>query len=202
MAHALDAVAFLLSETDPGKLGPSAAEVAFVGRSNSGKSTMINALCRKELARASSTPGRTRTINVYQAAPQRRIVDLPGYGFASGPAQSREGWGAMIEGYLTSSRTLAAIFVLVDAKLGPTKLDLEMLNWLQAEGLPWRVVATKTDQVKSSRAFVRRREVAQAVGLAPEALAWVSSQEGTGIGELRNEVAKLLGIAGKKSQTA
>lgn len=198
MAHALDAVQFLLADTDPAKLGPSLAEVAFVGRSNSGKSTMINALCRKDLARTSNTPGRTRTINVYEAAPQRRIVDLPGYGFATGPASSREGWGAMIEGYLKGSKTLVAIFVLVDAKLGPTKLDLEMLNWLQAGSLPWRVIATKTDQVKSSRALVRRREVAQAVGLMPEAMAWVSSQEGTGISELRNEVAKLIGIAGRK----
>ncbi|MCR4294307.1 MAG: ribosome biogenesis GTP-binding protein YihA/YsxC, partial [Elusimicrobia bacterium] len=154
---------------------------------------------RKDLARTSNTPGRTRTINVYEAAPQRRIVDLPGYGFATGPASSREGWGAMIEGYLMGSKTLAAIFVLVDAKLGPTKLDVEMLNWLQAERLPLRVVATKVDQVKSSRAFVRRREVAQLVGLTPEALAWVSSQEGTGVGELRNEIAKLIGVAGQKS---
>lgn len=199
MAHALDSVRFLLSDTDPAKLGPSLAEVAFVGRSNSGKSTMINALCRKDLARTSNTPGRTRTINVYEAAPQRRLVDLPGYGFATGPASSREGWGAMIEGYLMGSKTLAAIFVLVDAKLGPTKLDLDMLNWLQAESLPWRVVATKVDQVKPSRAFVRRREVAQAVGMTPEALAWVSSEAGTGIVELRNEVARLIGVAGQKS---
>ncbi len=196
MAHALDAVRFLLSETDPGKLGPSLSEVAFVGRSNSGKSTMLNALCRKDLANTSRTPGRTRTINVYEAAPQRRIVDLPGYGFAAGPAQEREGWGAMIEGYLIGSKTLAAIFVLVDAKLGPTVLDIKMLRWLQAEGLPWRVVATKTDQVKSSHCLVRRREVAQAVGMAPEALAWVSSREGAGIGELRNEVARLLRLIG------
>ncbi len=199
MAHALDAVRFLLSDTDPAKLGPSLAEVAFVGRSNSGKSTMINALCRKDLARTSNTPGRTRTINVYEAAPQRRLIDLPGYGFASGPAASRAGWGAMIEGYLMGSKTLVAIFVLVDAKLGPQKIDLEMLNWLQAESLPWRVVATKADQVKSSRALVRRREVAQAVGLLPEAMAWVSSEAGTGISELRNEVAKLIGVAGQKS---
>jgi GTP-binding protein len=199
MAHALDAVRFLLSDTDPAKLGISLAEVAFVGRSNSGKSTMINALCRKDLARTSSTPGRTRTINVYEAAPQRRIVDLPGYGFATGPASSREGWGAMIEGYLLTSKTLVAIFVLVDSKLGPTKLDLEMLRWLQSERLPWRVVATKADQVKRSVALNRRREVAQAVGMTPEAMAWVSSQEGTGISELRNEIAKLIGVAGQKN---
>ncbi len=196
MAHSLDAVRFLLSDTDPKKLGLSLAEVAFVGRSNSGKSTMINALCRKDLARTSSVPGRTRTINVYEAAPQRRLVDLPGYGFAAGPGSARAGWGAMIESYLLNGEALVAIFVLVDAKLGPTKLDLEMLNWLQAESLPWRVVATKSDQVKSSRAWVRRREVAQAVGVTPEALAWVSSQEGTGVSELRNEVARLIGVTG------
>lgn len=198
MAHALDSVRFVMSETDPSKLGASLAEVAFVGRSNSGKSTMINALCRKELARASSTPGRTRTINVYEAAPQRRLVDLPGYGFASGPAESRAGWGAMIEGYLLGSKALVAIFVLVDSKLGPTRIDLDMLRWLQSRGLPWRVVATKADQVKPSRASVRRREVAQAVGVAPEALAWVSSQEGDGVSELRNEIARLIGVAGRK----
>lgn len=198
MAHALDSVRFVLSETDPSKLGASLAEVAFVGRSNSGKSTMINALCRKELARTSNTPGRTRTINVYEAAPQRRLVDLPGYGFATGPAQSRAGWGAMIEGYLLGSKSLVAIFVLVDSKLGPTKIDLDMLRWLQSQSLPWRVVATKADQVKPSRALVRRREVAQAVGLTPEAMSWVSSQDGDGISELRNEIAKLIGVAGRK----
>lgn len=192
-----DDVRFLMSETDPARLGESAGEVAFVGRSNSGKSTMINALCRKDMARTSRTPGRTRTINVFGLGTDKRIVDLPGYGFASGPAQSRAGWGAMIEGYLTGCRTLRAIFVLVDAKLGPTKLDIEMLDWLQGEGLPWRLVATKTDQVKSSRALVRRREVAQAAGVTPEALAWVSSQEGTGVKELRLEVIGLLGLSGR-----
>lgn len=194
----LDSVRFLLSETDPKKLGPAEAEVAFVGRSNSGKSTMLNALCRANLARASATPGRTRTINVFEAAPGRRLVDLPGYGFASGPEESRAGWGPMIEGYLIRSPALKAVFTLVDADLGPTKLDHEMLRWLQSRGLPWRVVATKTDRVKPSRAFVRRREVAEACGIAPEALAWVSSKEGNGIVELRRETAALLGLAGRK----
>lgn len=194
----LDKVRFLLSETDPKKLGPSEAEVAFVGRSNSGKSTMLNALCRANLARASSTPGRTRTINVFEAAPGRRLVDLPGYGFAAGPEASRAGWGPMIEGYLRGAPALKAVFTLVDADLGPTKLDHEMLRWLQAEGLPWRVVATKADRVKPSRALARRREVAQACGVAFEAMAWVSSKEGTGIVELRLEAARVLGLAGRK----
>lgn len=194
---ALDDVRFLMSETDPGKLGAAAAEVAFVGRSNCGKSTMINALTRRELARASATPGATRTINVYLTGGDRRIVDLPGYGYARGEAAELKGWGPMIETYLRKRPTLKAIFVLVDAKVGPTKLDTSMLDWLQGQGLPWRVIATKVDQVQASRSVIRRREVSSAVGVAPEALAWVSSKDNVGIKELRSEVIALLGLSGK-----
>jgi GTP-binding protein EngB required for normal cell division len=85
------------------------------------------------------------------------------------------------------------VFALVDAKVGPTRLDFQMLEWLEAKGLPWRSVATKTDQVKASRAAVRRREVAQALGLRPEDLAWVSAEQGCGVRELRAETVALLG---------
>ncbi|OGR90708.1 MAG: ribosome biogenesis GTP-binding protein YsxC [Elusimicrobia bacterium RBG_16_66_12] len=183
---------FLFSETDPARLGPSCGEVAFVGRSNAGKSTLLNALFLKGLARVSGTPGCTRTINVYQVAAGRWLVDLPGYGFASGTEASRAGWGAMIEGYLTGRRNLRMIFVLVDAKVGPTKLDLQMLRWLQTQGLPWRVVATKSDQVKSARQQAQRRAVADAAGVLPENVAWISALENLGVRELRREVSSLL----------
>lgn len=189
----LDGVEFLLSETDPAKLGPCAAEVTFVGRSNVGKSTLLNAVCRKELARVSNTPGRTRTINVFGATHDRWLVDLPGYGFASGPAEELEGWKKMIEGYLRGRESLRMVFSLVDAKVGPTKLDLAMFQWLDASRLPWRPVATKADQVKSSRSVARRRDVAHAMGLEPADLLWVSAQEGLGLKDLRGEVAALLG---------
>ena len=189
---ALDKAVFKLSETDPKKLGAADAEIVFVGRSNAGKSTLLNALCRKELARVSNTPGRTRTINVYEAVAGRWLVDLPGYGFASGPEESRAGWGEMIEGYLRGRPNLKMVFILVDAKLGPQKLDLLMLQWLQTEGVPWRVVAARADQVQPSKLHAQRRAVAQAAGVTPEAVWWISALKNEGVVELRREIGRLL----------
>lgn len=192
MPPLLDDVKYLLSETAPERLGPCAAEVTFVGRSNVGKSTLLNALCRKDLARVSSAPGRTRAINVFSAGRDRWLVDLPGYGYAEGRPAERAGWGAMIEGYLTGRLTLRMVFALIDAKVGPTRLDLQMLKWLEAKGLPWRVVAAKVDQVKASRTDAQRRDLAHALGLQPEDLAWVSADKGLGLRDLRAEAAALL----------
>ncbi len=191
-APSLSAAKYLLSETDAGKLGASSAEVAFVGRSNVGKSTLLNALCNKKLAHVSSTPGRTRVINVYDAGASRWLVDLPGYGYAHGDQAEREGWGPMIEGYLTGRPNLRMVLALVDAKIGPTKLDAQMLRWLQSEGLPWTAVATKADQVRPSLAHHRRRELAQSLGVEPEAMFWVCAQNDAGMRELRAGVTALL----------
>lgn len=192
MPQPLEAVEYLFSETDPSRLTECASEVAFVGRSNVGKSSLLNAVCRKEVARVSNTPGRTRAIVVFKAGHDRRLVDLPGYGYAAGPESEREGWGPMIEGYLRGRPSLRMIFALIDAKVGPTKLDLQMLRWLDAEKLPWRPVATKADQVKASRVQAHRRDAAHALGVQPPELAWVSAHEGLGMKELRAEVTNLL----------
>lgn len=187
----LESATFLVSESQPLRLPPSAGEVAFVGRSNVGKSSLLNSLCRRDLAKVSSTPGRTRLINVY-ACGDRWLVDLPGYGFALAKPEERLGWGPMIESYLTGRESLRMVFALVDAKVGPTRLDLQMLDWLEARGLPWRAVAAKADQVKPSTAQARRRDAAHAMGLQPQDLAWVSARDGRGIAELRGEVSALL----------
>src|SRR4051794_18353285 len=123
---------YLLTEVDPARVPLCVAEAAFVGRSNVGKSSLLNALCggRKNLARVSQTPGRTRTINVF-AAGDLWLVDLPGYGYAVGPESERKAWRGMIEGYLTSRVSLRCVYALVDAEVGPTALDLQLLEWME-----------------------------------------------------------------------
>jgi GTP-binding protein len=195
MAQPLKDVRFLTSAADPKVLGRCHAEVAFVGRSNVGKSSLLNALClQRGLAKTSKTPGRTRLINVFLTGADRWIVGLPGYGFATGPAKERAGWQGMIEGYLSSRASLRMVYVLVDAEVGPTKLDLQMVDWLGSTGLPCRIVATKADQVKPSRQAAQRRDVAAALHLLPGDVAWVSSEKGTGIPDLRMEVAGILDL--------
>jgi GTP-binding protein len=195
MAQPLKDAKFVTSAASVKTLGVCHAEVAFVGRSNVGKSSLLNALCMQHgLAKTSKTPGRTRLINVFLTGPDRWIVDLPGYGFATGPAKERATWQEMIESYLTGRRSLRMIFVLVDAEVGPTKLDHQMVDWLRSVDLPYRIVATKADQVKPSRQLAQRRDVAADLHLLPGDIAWVSAEKGTGIPDLRMEVAGLLNL--------
>ena len=195
MAQPLKDARFVTSASTVNTLGVAFAEVAFVGRSNVGKSSLLNALCfQKGLAKTSKTPGRTRLINIFLTGVDRWIVDLPGYGFALGPAKERDTWQAMIEGYLRGRKSLRMVFVLVDAEVGPTKLDHQMVDWLRSVDLPYRIVATKADQVKPSRQLAQRRDVAADLGLMTNDIAWVSAEKGKGIPELRMEVAGLLSL--------
>ena len=128
-------------------------EVAFGGRSNAGKSTAINAIAgRRALARTSKTPGRTQQINFFRLDDSRRIVDLPGYGFARAPRGVQEAWGKLVEGYLGGRSCLAGLVLLVDVRRPLTPLDRQLLGWCEHSGLPVHVVLTKADKLSRSRA--------------------------------------------------
>jgi GTP-binding protein len=189
---------FVASATRTRQLPESDVEVAFVGRSNVGKSSLINALAnRKQLARVSNTPGRTQLINIFaldDAAPgAATVVDLPGYGYAKVPARIRDDWAPMIEGYLLERDCLAMVFVLVDGEIGPTKLDGQMLDWLREREVPHTVVATKSDKVKSSKKRARKRDLAAGCRLDPGDVVWVSAANDVNIDQLRELVRSHLG---------
>ena len=172
---------FLTSADDVSRLPDTPAEVAFIGRSNVGKSSLVNALAnRKDLARVAKAPGRTQLLNCFEVEGLGTLVDCPGYGYASAPARVREGWQRMVETYLLEREQLTMVVMLVDGEIGPTKLDLEMLAWLRANGVPHSVVATKHDKVKAAHRDKRKREVAAACNLAPGDVTWVSAAKGTG----------------------
>lgn len=123
-------------------------EIAFAGKSNVGKSSMLNALInRKSLARTSATPGKTQTINYYNVNQLLYFVDLPGYGYAKVSQETKEKWGKMIEKYLRKSPTLKAVFLLVDIRHEPGKNDVEMYEWIVANGFKPVIVATKLDKI-------------------------------------------------------
>lgn len=180
-------IAFMTSAADAGRLPDSRAEVAIVGRSNVGKSSLLNALGRrKDLAKVSKTPGRTQLLNCFSAGDGATIVDCPGYGYANVSKATRASWRRMIEGYLLEREALTMVMVLVDGEIGPTPLDTQMLEWLRDNVIPHTVVATKHDKVRSSQRETRKREVAAACLLERSDVIWVSATKGVGIDRLRD----------------
>lgn len=167
--------------------------MAFVGRSNVGKSSLINALAnQRQLARVSNTPGRTQLLNQFAVATGGTVVDLPGYGFAKVPGREKAGWRSMIEGYLLEREGLMLVFVLVDAEIGPTPLDVQMLGWLRGNDVPHAVVATKLDKVRPSKRAGRKQQLAKACMLDEGDIFWVSASQKMGLDHLASTVTDLL----------
>ena len=156
-----DTVQFHACVDSAHKLDHAQAEVAFVGRSNVGKSSLVNELCgRRLLAKVSKTPGKTRTINVFSVRYGKWLVDLPGYGFAAVSIKERNNWKHMIEQYISSRPSLKAIFVLVDGYVGATALDRQMLAWLKSKGMSYRIIVNKIDRITQVGLVEQRQSLA------------------------------------------
>ncbi|MEY2470422.1 MAG: GTP-binding protein [Actinomycetota bacterium] len=180
---------FVLSAARLDQLPTSRAELAVVGRSNVGKSSLINALGgSKKLALTSKTPGRTRLLNQFSLGKDTTLVDCPGYGYAKASGSTRHAFQAMAEQYLLEREELVGVLCLVDGEIGPTKLDVQLLDWLRANERTVHIVATKHDKVKAMQRDKRKREVAEGCGVEPAEVVWVSSAKGVGIDRLRGLV--------------
>jgi GTP-binding protein len=177
-------------------------EVAFAGRSNVGKSSLINALTgRHALARTSNTPGRTQELIFFARSDAGlRLVDMPGYGYAAAPKTRVASWTALIHKFLQGRSSLARVYVLIDARHGLKDVDSDVFKTLDKAAVSYQVVLTKADQVKASELTARTDEVAAALARHPAAFPQVlatSSRSGDGIPELRAAMAQLLEERGK-----
>ena len=193
MALDLSKSVFFISETKPELLPQSISEVAFVGRSNVGKSSVINSICKtKNLARTSKTPGRTRAINIFTPAKGRWIVDLPGYGFARVTEQEKKVWQNMIETYISSRKTLKMIYILIDSFVGPTELDFVMMEWVRKLNISFKIVSNKTDKVSNLNLEKLKDTICEMCDVSIEDIYCVSAKKQTGFGNLINDIGNLL----------
>ena len=166
----------------------SGVQIAMVGKSNVGKSSLINSLCNNfKLARISASPGKTRLINFFRINDSFHLVDLPGYGFAKAPKTEKEKWGQLMEDYLSSGR-LTHIFMLIDIRHAPTAEDKQMFEWIIYYGVPFTLIATKSDKLARSKRQQAANIAAKLLGAPPYAIPY-SSENAEG----REEVLKRIG---------
>ena len=189
-------------------------EVAFIGRSNVGKSSLINSLCRRNgLARVSATPGKTHTINFYELEAKRTdeglderakfyLVDLPGYGFAKTNRNNKEQWSGFISKYLSGSDNLGLVCQLIDIRHKPMESDLECYQWLKDCGLRVQIVLTKSDKLSKNAAMSQKALFKREMGLSEDDIITYTSSQHTNRGELINRIMAALVDNGVEEQEA
>ena len=172
---------FIKSATEPSQYPEEKLpEVAFVGRSNVGKSSLINTIVRrKNLARTSSTPGCTRLINFFKVNEQLSLADLPGYGYAKVPESSRREWGSMIEKYFKRRKSLKSVILILDVRRSPSEKDIDLIHWLHHYKIIPLIILTKTDKISKSQAKVRQRQIKEILGLTMDPILF-SARTGAG----------------------
>lgn len=185
---------FITSVADPRKLEQlDKPEFAFVGRSNVGKSSLINALVnQKKLAKASSTPGRTRLINIFEINKEFYFIDLPGYGFAEASKSEQASWQKLIGSYFENTINLKRVFVLVDIRHEPTKNDLLMLKYLYAYNLPFNIIATKSDKISRGQINKHISIIANALGVGTADIIVTSNVDKVGIDKIYEIIESLI----------
>ena len=173
---------FITSMKDYGEFATKGCpEVAFAGKSNVGKSSMINKLTnRGKLARTSATPGKTRLINVFQINQEINFIDLPGYGFAKVSKAEKESWGKMMQNYFATTEDLCHVFHLVDIRHEPTSEDREMNLFLRQAGIPFTVIATKADKISRGARMKHIAPICRALAVQPWQVIPFSSEDGSG----------------------
>lgn len=193
--------AFIKSATRPGNY-PEASlpEVAFAGRSNVGKSTLINTLVnRRGLVRTSSTPGRTQLLNFFDINGEFSLVDLPGYGFAKVPLAVKKDWGPMVRTYLERREQLKGVVVLFDIRRVPREEDLDLLDWLEEFEVPTIPVITKVDKISRNRRAAQVKPILEATGLPLEAFSFFSALSKEGREDIWERIEDALELPARKT---